>query len=169
MKPPPPLNGPEVPKRPMPVVVENLKTKSDKIRALLREGYSRAQVAVFLNIRYQHVRNVAKAAGIKGGLQRGIAVVAKPEPILKVREDLAVGVLVDAGFQKIGFVLADGSGGIGVNTPAPSEPGVYAFVVAGLIKYIGVSRRGIRARMLNYRFGHTGQKTSNRLRQIRST
>lgn len=35
-----------------------LKTKSDKIRALGRAGYPRQQIADFLSIRYQHVRNV---------------------------------------------------------------------------------------------------------------
>lgn len=39
-------------------VVAGLATKADKIRALNRAGYSRSQIAAFLNIRYQHVRNV---------------------------------------------------------------------------------------------------------------
>jgi len=34
------------------------KTKADKIRALGRAGFSRARIAEFLGIRYQHVRNV---------------------------------------------------------------------------------------------------------------
>jgi bifunctional DNA-binding transcriptional regulator/antitoxin component of YhaV-PrlF toxin-antitoxin module len=33
-------------------------TKADKIRALARAGYKRQQIADFLGIRYQHVRNV---------------------------------------------------------------------------------------------------------------
>lgn len=36
----------------------DLKTKSDKIRALGRAGYTRRQIADFLAISYQHVRNV---------------------------------------------------------------------------------------------------------------
>jgi len=35
-----------------------LKTKSDKIRALDRAGWSRSKIADALKIRYQHVRNV---------------------------------------------------------------------------------------------------------------
>src|SRR6266545_5719673 len=35
-----------------------LKTKSDKIRALYRAGWSRSKIADALKIRYQHVRNV---------------------------------------------------------------------------------------------------------------
>ena len=33
-------------------------TKSSKIRALHAKGYERGQIALALNIRYQHVRNV---------------------------------------------------------------------------------------------------------------
>src|ERR1051325_8620228 len=33
-------------------------TKADKIRALAKAGYKRQQIADFLGIRYQHVRNV---------------------------------------------------------------------------------------------------------------
>jgi bifunctional DNA-binding transcriptional regulator/antitoxin component of YhaV-PrlF toxin-antitoxin module len=43
-------------------VVAGLKTKSAKIRALGNAGYARADIARFLGIRYQHVRNVALAA-----------------------------------------------------------------------------------------------------------
>ena len=39
-------------------VVEQLPTKSAKIRALAKAGYARADIARFLDIRYQHVRNV---------------------------------------------------------------------------------------------------------------
>ncbi|HWA89192.1 MAG TPA: hypothetical protein VG889_04110 [Rhizomicrobium sp.] len=39
-------------------VVAGLATKADKIRALDRAGYTRSQIADFLGIRYQHVRNV---------------------------------------------------------------------------------------------------------------
>jgi AbrB family looped-hinge helix DNA binding protein len=39
-------------------VAAGLPTKSAKIRALNAAGYSRSQIASFLDIRYQHVRNV---------------------------------------------------------------------------------------------------------------
>lgn len=39
-------------------LTEGLLTKADKIRLLAREGYARQQIADFLGIRYQHVRNV---------------------------------------------------------------------------------------------------------------
>ena len=43
---------------PMERAVAGFTTKSDKIRALYREGYSRSEIRRFLGIRYQHVRNV---------------------------------------------------------------------------------------------------------------
>jgi AbrB family looped-hinge helix DNA binding protein len=39
-------------------LTKGLATKSDKIRALSENGYSRGDIARFLGIRYQHVRNV---------------------------------------------------------------------------------------------------------------
>src|ERR1700680_2056263 len=39
-------------------VTAGLRTKSDKIRALHRAGWSRSKIADALKIRYQHVRNV---------------------------------------------------------------------------------------------------------------
>jgi bifunctional DNA-binding transcriptional regulator/antitoxin component of YhaV-PrlF toxin-antitoxin module len=39
-------------------VAKPFETKSDKIRALSAAGYERTQIAKFLDIRYQHVRNV---------------------------------------------------------------------------------------------------------------
>ena len=153
-------------KREMTVVIAGLETKSEKIRALLHEGYMRTEVADFLNIRYQHVRKVAVDAGIEGGLRRGLVVVPKSKPIPKVRADVAIDVLTDAGFERLGAWVADGAGGIGLDTSAPRDAGVYVFVVDGLIKYIGVSRAGIRSRMSNYRLGQAGQKTSARVNQI---
>ena len=43
--------------------VAGLTTKSDKIRALYREGYSRSEIRRFMGIRYQHVRNVLVRSG----------------------------------------------------------------------------------------------------------
>ncbi len=50
-------------------LVSSKSTKSDKIRALDAAGYKRADIARFLDIRYQHVRNVlvqdaAKASNV---------------------------------------------------------------------------------------------------------
>lgn len=44
-------------------VTKGLRTKSEKIRALAREGIATADIARYLNIRYQHARNVLVASG----------------------------------------------------------------------------------------------------------
>jgi len=152
--------------RPMSVVVEGLDSQADKVRALLNEGYLRSKIAKFLGIRYQQVRGVAIRSGIEGGLERGIDVLDKPKPIPKVREDVAIDVLLDAGFVRLGTWIADGAGGIALEKAAPKEAGVYVFVVDGMIKYIGVSRAGIASRMSNYRAGQKGQRTSARVNEI---
>ncbi len=46
-------------------IAAGLTTKSAKIRSLDRAGYPRADIARFLEIRYQHVRNVAVSAARK--------------------------------------------------------------------------------------------------------
>ena len=45
-------------------VTAGLKTKSDKIRALSRHGVPTAEIARYLDIRYQHARNVLIDAGL---------------------------------------------------------------------------------------------------------
>lgn len=150
--------------RPMSVVVEGLDTTADKIRALLREGYLRADIARFLEVRYQHVRGVAVAAGIDAGLQRGIEVVAKAQPVPKVPAETAVDVLVDAGFTLLGTWLATDAG-IGLSARAPRDPGVYAFVVDGIVKYVGLTKSGFHRRMYNYQRPGATQSTSIRINQ----
>jgi AbrB family looped-hinge helix DNA binding protein len=50
------LSAPE--RQKMKDIVAGLDTKAARIRALDSAGYSRSQIAAFLEIRYQHVRNV---------------------------------------------------------------------------------------------------------------
>lgn len=47
----------------MDAICRGLVTKSDKIRALDKAGYARADIARYLDIRYQHVRNVLVGPG----------------------------------------------------------------------------------------------------------
>jgi bifunctional DNA-binding transcriptional regulator/antitoxin component of YhaV-PrlF toxin-antitoxin module len=48
----------------MDAIVAGLRTKSAKIRRLTREGYSRQEIANYLGILYQHVRNVQVQSGL---------------------------------------------------------------------------------------------------------
>ena len=57
-----PANGNEQNSRlSMSELTKSLRTKSDKIRTLSAAGYTRSDIAKFLGIRYQHVRNVLVA------------------------------------------------------------------------------------------------------------
>lgn len=149
----------------MSAIVEGLDTTADKIRALLREGYLRADIARFLDVRYQHVRGVAVAAGIDGGLQRGIEVVTNPKPVPKLPAEVSIEVLMDAGFTLLGSWEAAETG-IALSAKAPKDPGVYAFVVRGVIKYIGLTKMGFHRRMYNYQKPGATQSTSIRINQI---
>jgi AbrB family looped-hinge helix DNA binding protein len=60
-------------------VVAGLPTKSAKIRALHRTGYSRAEIAKFLNIRYQHVRNVLERDATREADMKSANTHSKPE------------------------------------------------------------------------------------------
>jgi AbrB family looped-hinge helix DNA binding protein len=64
-------------------VVAGLKTKSDKIRALTKAGFNRKAIAGFLNIRYQHVRNVQVDAGLDGFREEGTAYQYEPDNSLE--------------------------------------------------------------------------------------
>jgi bifunctional DNA-binding transcriptional regulator/antitoxin component of YhaV-PrlF toxin-antitoxin module len=72
-------------------------TVSDKIRALADAGFERADIARFLEKRYQHVRNVlvANRPAAKGGLsdtdRASYAVSERPQPKLMARLQIGAG------------------------------------------------------------------------------
>lgn len=72
--------------------------------------------------------------------------------------------LLTAGFIRIGEWTSVSEEGFVLDTSAPREPGVYAFVVDGVIRYIGLTQRGIRGRMAHYVRGHSRQRTSARIK-----
>ena len=59
-------------------VAGGLPTKSAKIRTLLGAGYKRADIARFLDIRYQHVRNVEVRATASESREARAEATAKP-------------------------------------------------------------------------------------------
>lgn len=150
--------------RPPPVeIIHGLQTTADKIRALANAGYDRVEIAKFLDIRYQHVRNVLLRSGLTGGLRREaeaerdpVEVDAAPAP----REDTSCEVLIDGGFQLLGEWTRDPESIIKLDAKAPNKPGVYAFVVDDIVVYIGLTLSGLKARMDQYRRGHKDQATS---------
>jgi len=153
-------------RRPVGEVVQGLRTKSEKIRALANAGYDRAEISQILGIRYQHVRNVLLQSGFTGGLRREaqaerepVEVEATPAP----REDTSWTVLTEAGFQFIGEWTQDPESLLRLDAKAPSSPGVYAFIVDDVVVYVGLTLSGLKTRFDQYRRGHKGQRTSSRI------
>lgn len=134
-------------------IVEGLTTKADKIRALDQAGFARAEIARFLNISYQHVRNTL--------VQRPTNFVASREtPPERQLQPWSVSKLLEAGFERIGLCTLTGEESFQYSDRAPLDAGVYAFAVDGLIKYVGLTRFGLRTRLGHYVYGHKAQKTS---------
>jgi hypothetical protein len=154
---------------PASTIIDGLPTISDKIRALAKAGYLRTEIGKILEIRYQHVRKVLLNAGIAEGLTRNAgekrpsSAVAR---VIKPRESFADHVLLNAGFRHLGQWQTLGGGEFKLAVSAPAEPGVYAFVVDGLIRYVGLTQTGLRTRMGHYRRGHKGHKTSSRVKDL---
>jgi hypothetical protein len=153
-------------------VTAGLATKSDKIRALAQAGYARVEIAALLGIRYQHVRKVLLSAGITGGL-KNVRLEVENEPVeVELSDDtepVDAKFLLQAGFKLLGNWTLPTPGEISLSAKAPNNPGVYAFILEGVIVYIGLTQRGLRARMDDYRRGHERQKTSRRVKGLIAT
>lgn len=149
-------------------ITDGLETKSAKIRALADAGYERTEIAKVLGIRYQHVRKVLLDAGKTGGLRRQVSVPREPITVqIPAALDAAISCerLIEAGFRALGEWELDGEG-IKPSVPAPVEPGVYAFVIADIAVYVGLTNSGLRTRLDQYRRGHKGQRTSARIKGL---
>lgn len=150
-------------------VVEGIETTSEKIRALARAGYLRTEISKLLDIRYQHVRKVLVDAGIEGGLKRNVAFERSPveiESVPEAQEPTSRDVLIQGGFHDLGEWLPSDDGEFELSAQAPAAPDVYAFVVDGWIRYVGLTQTGLRTRMSHYRRGHVRQKTSARVKGL---
>jgi hypothetical protein len=77
-----------------------------------------------------------------------------------------VGRLIEAGFMRIGQWTAVEETAFALDCIVPTTPGVYVFVVDGIIRYIGLTQRGLRGRMAHYVRGHSRQRTSARVKAL---
>jgi hypothetical protein len=160
---------PAIDRPPFEKVVEGVETTSEKIRALARAGYLRSEISKLLDIRYQHVRKVLVDAGIEGGLKRNVEFERAPveiESAPEAQEPTSWDVLLQGGFQDLGEWVSSHDGEFELSAPAPVAPGVYAFVVDGWVRYVGLTQTGLRTRMGHYRRGHVRQKTSARVKGL---
>jgi hypothetical protein len=153
-------------------VTAGLATKSDKIRALAKAGYARAEIAALLGIRYQHVRKVLLDAGITGGL-KNVRIEVENEPVeVELSDDtepVDAEFLLQAGFELLGSWTQPSAGEILLSAKAPNDPGVYAFILEGVIVYVGLTQTGLRTRLDHYRRGHERQRTSRRVKGLIAT
>jgi hypothetical protein len=150
-------------------VTQGLLSTSDKIRALARAGYLRTEISKILDIRYQHVRKVLVDAGVTDGLTRNVDFERPPVAVPLVAdppEPTPGDVLLAAGFRHIGEWRSAGDGEFELTAPTPAEPGVYAFIVDGWVRYVGLTQTGLRTRMGHYRRGHKRQRTSARVKAL---
>jgi antitoxin PrlF len=89
----------------MDALVAGLKTKSDKIRALAKAGYKRQEIANYLGIRYQHVRNVEVQSGLdRNSFQESAGEWRDARPAkldrLRLTIDSAGRIVIPAGFRE---------------------------------------------------------------------
>lgn len=78
----------------------------------------------------------------------------------------AMNILTAAGFRKAGHWIATDAAnrqGMDVDAPCPRDAGVYAFVVAGTVRYVGSAQRGLHSRFRRYATTST-MRTSARVR-----
>lgn len=149
--------------------IVGLTTKSEKIRKLAQAGYLRTEIAELLGIRYQHVRKVLEDAGINLGRQREVAF--ERDPVEVIVEDLPATetsweTLLRAGFSFLGEWTAESDGEFRLDAKAPTDAGVYAFIVDDVVKYVGLTQRGLRSRLDGYRRGHERQRTNARVKGL---
>jgi hypothetical protein len=142
-------------------IVEGLKTKADMIRALDRAGMARADIARFLNIRYQHVRSTLES---KSEGARSVSSSTSRE--VQHREQWRIERLIDAGFHLLGECSLSSADTFVYSVKAPTEPGVYVFAIDGLVKYVGLTRWALRTRLGHYVYGHKAQRTSARVKEL---
>ena len=134
-------------------------SKSEKIRALAKEGRTVSEIANELGISYQFAYNVCQKAGLLTGADRRIAL--KPT---SRKQPLSVERLCSGGFSLAGNV---GHSVSGITIPSlPSEPGVYGYAWKGMVHYLGVASRSLSQRLYGYCRPGPTQRTNQRMNAL---
>jgi hypothetical protein len=133
-------------------------TKAEQIRSLASEGIPIAEIARRLGIRYQHAYNECRKTRVRS---LGSAQAAE----VKNKPSLFIAALAQSGFQRGGnWTIKNGRlscpGGI------PDVPGVYAFALSGIVRYVGVASRSLRHRLRFYANPGISQRTNIRLNAL---
>lgn len=138
-------------------IIADLPTTAAKIRALAASGMARAEIARFLGVSYQHVRNTLAARAPTGAAPAAVESAAAP---------CRGADLLQAGFAEVGQWVACAQVGMRLSGPAPAAAGVYAFLVDDQLCYVGVTQQGLRARLAGYARGDERQRTNARLKRL---
>lgn len=96
---------------------------------------------------------------------------AEREPVLvdaapASREATSWEVLLRAGFQLLGEWTQEPVSAIKLDAKAPTEPGVYAFVLDDVVAYVGLTNSTLRTCLDQYRRGHAQQRTRARVNKL---
>ena len=142
------------------IVFVGCQTTSEKIRKAALAGYSTAETAKALGIRYQHVYKVLGDAGLRRSKGESLPVNRPERPL-----PTPATALLESGFREVGE-WQRANDGILPSAQAPQESGVYAFVRDGIVVYVGSTSRPLRACMYQYQRGDARQKTRARLCQL---
>src|SRR5262249_8310235 len=73
--------------------------------------------------------------------------------------------LETAGFWTVGYWELDPLGGLYFGNQIPSDPGVYAVIENGEVRYVGSAQGGLHRRFLKYRSSTNKGKVALRLRE----
>lgn len=150
-------------------VIAGLTSISARIRALAQAGYERTEIARILKIRYQHVRGVLVDVHARNGqpVQPHEARGSRPGSAAEMpRLEASPTLLIKSGFRLIGEWAPLSDVAFHLSESAPREPGIYAFVVEGVVRYIGLTQTDLHTRMGHYRRGHKGHRTSSRVKAL---
>jgi len=139
-------------------------SKSEQIRQLATEGLSCSDIAKRVGISYQFAYNVLSksASGIPKTARVPKAAPA-PKPTLMAET------LLNAGFVHASRWMLDPDGYLKVDAPLSKEIGVYAFVMDGVVVYVGVATGGLKGRLYGYQRPGIGQQTNLRLNDVIKT
>lgn len=143
-----------------------------QIRALAREGVDTAEIARRLGIRYQHAYNTLKRSApaadvtaLGSGEPKRSLTASQPKPLTS-KPHLLLDTLIAGGFRRAGRWILSDNGDLVLETPAPADVGVYAFVKNGVAQYVGVATMGLSKRLYFYGRPGISQRTSQRLNAI---
>ncbi|NML06535.1 GIY-YIG nuclease family protein [Sphingomonas sp. G-3-2-10] len=148
-------------------------TKADRIRGLADGTLTVAEIAAAVGIRYQHAYNVLNRSGLLGKAKVNTCAAPVDRPSIPrapripraaiIKPELRAETLLDAGFRWASAWSIDEADALILTEPLPKEVGVYAFVKAGIVVYIGVATMGLAKRIYFYGKPAITQRTSLRL------